>query len=347
MHSITFLKFYAFGIQMKSRSCGNGSGEAAGPAAEMISVDSWKGGHMGEKDMAEKLLEDYPDVFADIVNVLLFDGKQEVRSEELAQSGLRSQFKADSGRMHEEERDVAKYWMKNGRIAALIGLENQTEADGDMPMRLIAYDGSSYKSQILKRNKGERYPVITLVLHFGEGRWKSLKRSLRDMFLIPLGLRSCFENYQMHLYEIAYLTERQLKMFRSDFGIIAEYIVRKRKNEPFRLSQDREIQHVDAFMKMLLVFAEEPYIEELTEEILNKRKKGERITMCDISKAWVDLGRGKGLKEGEVKGQEKMGRLITLMIRDGRIEELGEAGSDRALQNKLMKEYGIQDTASK
>ena len=56
---------------------------------------------------------------------------------------------------------------------------------------------------------------------------------------------------------------------------------------------------------------------------------------------------GKGLKEGEVKGQEKMGRLITLMIRDGRIEELGEAGSDRALQNKLMKEYGIQDTASK
>ena len=78
-------------------------------------------------------------------------------------------------------------------------------------------------------------------------------------------------------------------MFRSDFGIIAEYIVRKRKNEPFRLSQDREIQHVDAFMKMLSVFAEEPYIEELTEEILNKRRKGERITMCDISKAWVKL----------------------------------------------------------
>ena len=73
MHSITFLKFYAFGIQMKSRSCGNGSGEAAGPAAEMISVDSWKGGHMGEKDMG----------------------------------------------MHEKERDVAKYWMKNGRIAEL------------------------------------------------------------------------------------------------------------------------------------------------------------------------------------------------------------------------------------
>lgn len=29
---------------------------------------------MGEKDIAEKVLEDYNDVFADIVNVLLFQG---------------------------------------------------------------------------------------------------------------------------------------------------------------------------------------------------------------------------------------------------------------------------------
>ena len=31
---------------------------------------------MGEKDITQKLLEEYNDVFADIVNVLLFNGKQ-------------------------------------------------------------------------------------------------------------------------------------------------------------------------------------------------------------------------------------------------------------------------------
>ena len=31
---------------------------------------------MAEKDVTEKLLADYNDVFADIVNVLLFDGKK-------------------------------------------------------------------------------------------------------------------------------------------------------------------------------------------------------------------------------------------------------------------------------
>ena len=30
---------------------------------------------MGEKDITEKILADYNDVFADIVNVLLFGGK--------------------------------------------------------------------------------------------------------------------------------------------------------------------------------------------------------------------------------------------------------------------------------
>ena len=30
---------------------------------------------MGEKDLTEKILEDYNDIFADIVNVLVFKGK--------------------------------------------------------------------------------------------------------------------------------------------------------------------------------------------------------------------------------------------------------------------------------
>ena len=43
---------------------------------------------MGEKDMVEKIMEDYPDVFADILKVLLFDGKQGVQPEELFDVGL-------------------------------------------------------------------------------------------------------------------------------------------------------------------------------------------------------------------------------------------------------------------
>lgn len=37
--------------------------------------------YMGQKDAAEKILEDYQDVFADILNVLVFQGKQVVKPE--------------------------------------------------------------------------------------------------------------------------------------------------------------------------------------------------------------------------------------------------------------------------
>ena len=41
---------------------------------------------MGEKDITEKILEDYPDVFADIFNTLVFHGKREIAAEELSES---------------------------------------------------------------------------------------------------------------------------------------------------------------------------------------------------------------------------------------------------------------------
>ena len=64
---------------------------------------------MGEKDITEKTLENYDDVFADIINVLLFQGRQIVEEDALVDALPRSQYKvADS--IHEMERDVAKYW---------------------------------------------------------------------------------------------------------------------------------------------------------------------------------------------------------------------------------------------
>ncbi len=269
----------------------------------MWSEISAGGGFMGQKDMAEKIMEDYPDVFADIVNVLLFDGKQVISEEDLKETGMRSQFKADTGRIHEEERDVGKYWVRDGAIQAMIGLENQSQPDGVMPMRIIGYDGASYRSQLSGKEGHQRYPVVTLVLYFGEKRWSGNRRSLWELFAEENNpahkdgkpthreISHFAEDYHMRLFEIAYLSERQLKMFRSDFGLLAEYMVRKRKNEPFWIPQNRQIRHVDAFLKMLSVFADEKYVEECAKSLIERSRKGERIMGCDISAAWADLGR--------------------------------------------------------
>lgn len=55
---------------------------------------------MGEKDITEKNLEALDDVFADIVNVLLFKGERVIHEDELESDTTKTMFKAD-GKIHE------------------------------------------------------------------------------------------------------------------------------------------------------------------------------------------------------------------------------------------------------
>ncbi len=68
---------------------------------------------MGQKDLTEKILEDYEDVFADIVNGLLFKGEQRVNPSDLRSGNVHSQYKADDLKLHELERDVTKDWVRS------------------------------------------------------------------------------------------------------------------------------------------------------------------------------------------------------------------------------------------
>ena len=78
---------------------------------------------MAEKDIAEKSLEEYNDVFADIVNGLLFGGENRVKEEDLSDTSSLSQYKADDA-LHEQERDVAKFW-QDGSIQSLPAAANE------------------------------------------------------------------------------------------------------------------------------------------------------------------------------------------------------------------------------
>ncbi len=108
---------------------------------------------MGQKDLSEKILFDYEDIFADIINGYFFKGNQVVAPARLKPTGVHSQYKADDRKLHEQERDVAKVWVnENNNIAvklAVWGLENQTLPEKFMPVRVIGYDGASYRSQLV------------------------------------------------------------------------------------------------------------------------------------------------------------------------------------------------------
>ena len=175
-----------------------------------------------KKILQKKTLESYNDVFADIANVLLFDGKEVIHPTDLEDQAPRSSYKVD-GKLREIERDVAKRW-KNGSIRmACIGVENQTAIDPFMPLRVIGYDGAEYRSQYGTGN--DKYPVVTFVLYFGLEKEWAKELSLKQCFNIPPDLETYVNDYKVKVFSITFLPEEKVKLFKSDFRIVADYFV--------------------------------------------------------------------------------------------------------------------------
>lgn len=68
--------------------------------------------------------------------MLLFNGQQIVKPEELDQARARTTYQGEE-RLREQERDEAKFWRKEEVRIALVGFENETKPDPDMPIRVI------------------------------------------------------------------------------------------------------------------------------------------------------------------------------------------------------------------
>ncbi len=278
---------------------------------------------MGEKDLAEKILADYNDVFADIVNVLLFHGEQRIDPDELQPASAISQYKADTGKLHEQERDVSKYWTQYGVRFSLFGLENQTKPERDMPFRVIGYDGASYRQQLLKEQKP--IPVITMVLHFGiKHRW-NYPFSIKELLNIPEYLDEYVNDYRIFVYDIAWLTDEQLAMFQSDFGIVARHFVETRRNKNYVPDDPRVIKHVDEVLKLLSVLSQDNRYAEIL-----KTDAGEEVkNMCDVAERLEQRGVKRGMERGMEHGM-KVGELI------GKITMCKEFGlSDEETAKKL------------
>ena len=205
---------------------------------------------MGEKDITEKILADYNDVFADIMNGLLFAGEQRILPEALENTSIHSQYKAEDEKVHELERDVAKYWKEKEVELAICGIENQSVVEKNMPFRVIGYDGTAYRSQLLEERK-KILPVVTIVLYFGTDRHWNSKKNIKSLMEIPEGLDKFVNDYSMQVFEIAWLTEEEIERFQSDFRIVANFFVKKRKNKDYIPDDPTEIKHVDEVLKLL------------------------------------------------------------------------------------------------
>lgn len=273
---------------------------------------------MGQKDITEKVLEDYNDVFADIINGLLFDGVQEIKPEALENTTVHAQYKAEDGKVHELERDIAKYWKEEKVELAICGIENQSKVERNMLFRIVGYDGAAYRSQLQQERK-KMLPVVTIVLYFGTDRHWNSRKKIKELMEIPRCLDTYVNDYQMHVFEVAWLTEEQISHFHSDFKVVANFFVQKRKNKDYIPDDPTEIKYVDEVLKLLNVMTGDKRYEKIFQ-----KKKGVR-SMCDVAERLEKMGIVKGIEIGRLEGKE-----------EGKVEGKAEGKAEGILEGKMQ-----------
>ena len=307
---------------------------------------------MGQKDINEKTFIALNDVFADIFNVLVFGGKQLMKEEALSDQSPLSQYKADDELLHEQERDTFKLWRGHGVNLLLAGIENQTEPDKDMPFRIIGYDGAAYRSQLLKTEEKEvdgnvkrvpvkeRYPVLTIVLYFGERLWEYPK-NLKECFYPPLAedeitdaIKEYIQDYRIHVFDIPRLTKEQVQMFQSDFRIVADYFTKVYTEEKY-VPDDTVIEHVDEFLKLMKVLTEDKRFEEVAYTMTKQEKEG--VRMC----RFFDESEARGEARGKEIGEARMGKLISILLSKNLIEEAKRVTEDKEERERFYILYNI------
>ena len=319
---------------------------------------------MNGKDITQKMLERYNDVFADIVNVLLFNGKRIVDEDALIDTPVDSALKID-GEIHSQDRDVAKYW-KNSQInIALFGLENQTVPDKLMPMRVIGYDGAEYKKQVLEENRyKKKYPVITLVLYMGYDRNWKYSNSLLDLLEVDENLKPYVSDYKINIFEIAFLDREKINLFKSDFRMLADYLYQMRTTNTYR-GDESDIKHVDEILMLMSAMSGFKNVEniikvaherkvsnmkgffELAEEkglekgIKLGRNEGIELGRTEGIEKGLELGRTEGLELGREEGADMVSELNTILAREGNLEKIIKANTDKVYRNELLKKYRL------
>lgn len=299
---------------------------------------------MGQKDITEKQLEDYNDVFADIYNVLMF-GKNVIDESRLRDGATESRYKDDNGLNRDQRRDVMKTYLDKYRMElAFIGIDNQTEVDKYIPVRILGYDYGKYRRQVDEKTF-PLIPVITLVLNLSNTRWSGCK-SLADITNVPEEFAPHFQDYKVKVVDVAFLDDAVIEKFTSDFKLVARFFKNKRLKVKF-VNDGTEIKHVAEVLDFITAFTNDPRYENAKEDLEELKQKGEKVVMCEYLDMYIEEGEQRGLRTGiqagRKEGEQMMAKLVGYLLADNLMEEMRQALTDDEARAKLYVKYGITE----
>ena len=254
-----------------------------------------------KKDIVEKEFVAFPDVAADVINVLLYQGEKVADKDGLMAGPTESVYQGKK-KLRNQYEDICKYKFADGAIHLIYLIANQSRTDGKMLLRKAGYTGGIYREQYEGKIK-DACPVIEFVLYWGEARWRG-SRSIRKMF----GKKSIsdkewkyVDNLELYVFEMRRLQKETRELFESDMRIVVDFLA-----EGNRYCSDRKVVHKAALIKMLKVLSGDTDVDGI-EDWLEEQgiREEDEIKVCELFDQYERKGRNEGRKQGRREGRRE------------------------------------------
>ena len=273
--------------------------------------------------------------FADIINAMLFEGKDVIHADELllCDSDETIYFIYENRiNVMERRRDMLMHATVNG-IPVYIGLEIQSTINYSMPYRLLLYDTMTYHLQykLIDKDHREHFRptgVMSTVLYSGDRTWHQ-PHSLLDRILVPEPLKGLMNTWKGNIHDIKDINVEFLRNEKVKSLVSAVQTI-------YRWNKDTStIKELVLSKEVAIVVAVMTNSEELVIRI--EKEEREEVDMCQVLEEFklesemrgLEKGRSLGLKQGIKQG-----------IKQG-LDQGVKQGKIQTIVNQLKSKFGF------
>ena len=237
--------------------------------------------------------------FADIINAMLFEGKDVIHANELllCDSDETIYFVYENRiNVMERRRDILMHATVNG-IPVYIGLEIQSTINYSMPYRLLLYDTMTYHLQYKLIDKDHRehfrpMGVMSTVLYSGDRTWHQ-PHSLLDRILVPEPLKGLMNTWKGNIHDIKDINVEFLRNEKVKSLVSAVQTI-------YRWNKDTStIKELVLSKEVAIVVAVMTNSEELVIRI--EKEEREEVDMCQVLEEFKLESEMRGLKQGKIQ----------------------------------------------
>lgn len=237
--------------------------------------------------------------FADIINAMLFEGKDVIHADELllCDSDETIYFVYENRiNVMERRRDILMHATVNG-IPVYIGLEIQSTINYSMPYRLLLYDTMTYHLQykLIDKDHREHFRptgVMSTVLYSGDRTWHQ-PHSLLDRILVPEPLKGLMNTWKGNIHDIKEINVELLRNEKVKSLVSAVQTI-------YRWNKDTStIKELVLSKEVAIVVAVMTNSEELVIRI--EKEEREEVDMCQVLEEFKLESEMRGLKQGKIQ----------------------------------------------